>query len=292
VTGLTSGTAYTFTVTSGNADGSSAASAPSNSVTPTTASVPTAPTAVAAQGDSKSAIVSWTAPSSDGGSPISSYTVTPFIGAAAQPTTSVGGSGTSAVVGGLTNETSYTFTVSATNVAGTSAASAATTAVVPRASIFELATPAIIDASDTGSVNLGVKFRSDVSGSVTGVRFYKAAANTGTHVGSLWSSTGTLLAQGTFSGETGSGWQALMFSSPVAITANTTYVVSYLAPNGHYSVTSGGFGLGGIDNPPLHGLPDSLSSNGVYAYGSATTFPASTFNAGNYWVDLLFTAGA
>jgi hypothetical protein len=292
MTGLTGGTTYTFTVTSANADGSSVASAPSNAVTPTTASAPTAPTGVAAQGDSKSAIVSWTPPSSDGGSPISSYTVTPFIGAAAQPATSTDGSATSAVVSGLTNGTSYTFKVSATNVAGTSPVSGATTAVVPRSSIFELGTPAIVDAADTGSVNLGVKFQSDVSGSVTGVRFYKATANTGTHVGSLWSSTGTLLGQGTFSGETASGWQALTFSSPVAINANTTYVVSYLAPNGHYSVTSGGFGLAGIDNPPLHGLANSLSSNGVYAYGSTTTFPSSTFNAGNYWVDLLFAAGA
>ena len=32
-----------------------------------------------------------------------------------------------------------------------------------------------------------MKFQSDFAGSVTGVRFYKAAANTGTHVGSLWS---------------------------------------------------------------------------------------------------------
>jgi hypothetical protein len=291
MTGLTGGTTYTFTVTATNADGSSTASAPSNPVTPTTASPPTVPTGVAAQGDSRSAIVRWTAPGSDGGSQITSYTVTPFIGAAAQPATSVGGSATSAVVAGLTNGTSYTFKVSAANGAGTSPASDATTAVVPRTSIFELGTPATIDAGDAGAVNLGVKFRSDVAGSVTGVRFYKATANTGTHVGSLWSATGTLLAQGTFTGETASGWQALTFSSQVAIDANTVYVVSYLAPKGHYSVTGGGFGLGSVDNAPLHGLADSISSNGVYAYGAAPAFPVNSFNAGNYWVDLLLAPG-
>ena len=96
---------------------------------------------------------------------------------------------------------------------------------------------------------LGVKFTADVAGSVTGVRFYKAAANTGTHVGALWSADRQLLAQGTFSGESASGWQTVTFATPVPITAGTTYVASYLAPNGHYSVTSGGLRLGADRQP-------------------------------------------
>ena len=52
-----------------------------------------------------------------------------------------------------------------------------------------------------------MKFRSDVAGQVTGVRFYKGSGNTGTHIGNLWSSTGTLLASATFTGESASGWQ-------------------------------------------------------------------------------------
>ena len=51
--------------------------------------------------------------------------------------------------------------------------------------------------SNDGPVTLGVKFRSDVSGSVTGIRFYKGAGNNGTHIGVLYSSTGTPLAQAT-----------------------------------------------------------------------------------------------
>jgi len=289
MTGLTAGTAYTFTVTAANADGTGPASTASNAVTPTAATTPAAPTAVSARADSTSALVGWTPPTSDG--TILSYTVTPFIGAAAQPTTSASGSATSVVVAGLTNGTSYTFRVSATNAAGASPMSAATGSVVPRHSIFELGTPATIDDGDTGSVNLGVKFQSDVAGSVTGVRFYKAPANTGAHVGSLWSSGGSLLAQGTFTNETPAGWQVLEFSSPVAINAGTVYLVSYLAPNGHYSATPAGFGLGAINNPPLHGLADSTTPNGVYAYGSSSTFPTSSFNAGNYWVDVLFAPG-
>ncbi len=56
-------------------------------------------------------------------------------------------------------------------------------------------------------VELGVKFRADQDGFVTGIRFYKGSGNTGTHTGSLWSSSGTRLATVTFTGETGTGWQ-------------------------------------------------------------------------------------
>ena len=84
-------------------------------------------------------------------------------------------------------------------------------------------------------MELGVKFTSDTSGHITGIRFYKASTNTGTHVGNLWSSTGTLLASANFSGETASGWQQVNFSTPVAITDNTVYVGSYHANGGHYS---------------------------------------------------------
>ncbi|WP_237563610.1 DUF4082 domain-containing protein [Arthrobacter sp. H-02-3] len=133
-----------------------------------------------------------------------------------------------------------------------------------------------------------MKFRSDVAGTVTGVRFYKGSSNTGTHTGHLWSASGTLLASVTFSGETASGWQQASFSSPVSITANTTYVVSYQAPNGFYSANSGYFSSA-ADNVPLHGLASGTDgANGVYNYG-ATAFPTSSYNNTNYWVDVIFS---
>ena len=54
-------------------------------------------------------------------------------------------------------------------------------------------------AATPSAVELGVEFKADLDGSITGVRFYKATANTGTHIGNLWTTTGTLLARGTFS---------------------------------------------------------------------------------------------
>ena len=111
----------------------------------------------------------------------------------------------------------------------------------PLFSIFESSSPATPDAGDASSVILGLKFTADRDGSVAGVRFYKSAANTGTHVGALWAADGTPLRSATFSSETASGWQTVLFSTPVAVTAGTTYVVSYLAPNGHYAAAGGAF---------------------------------------------------
>lgn len=152
--------------------------------------------------------------------------------------------------------------------------------------------PVVVDAKDGSAVELGLKFRSDMSGVVTGVRFYKATTNTGTHVGHLWSSTGTLLASVTFTGESASGWQQATFSSPVTIAPNTTYIVSYYAPVGHYSADSGYFTSQGFDNAPLHALANTVSADGVYLYTKTTTggFPTNTYSSTNYWVDVLFAA--
>ncbi len=292
ITGLTPGSAYTFRVKAANLSGSSVESGPSAPVTPTATDTPSAPSQVVAEADSTSAIVRWNEPADDGGSEITGYRVTPYVGTAAQASTVVGGSVAKTQITGLANGSEYSFRVAAVNSAGTGATSGASNTVTPKASIFELAAPATVDAGETSSVVLGVKFTAGVSGAVTGVRFYKAPANTGTHVGALWpAGGGSPLATGTFSGETTSGWQVLTFPTPVPITAGTTYVASYLAPNGHYSVTSAGF-ANPFDNPPLHAVPNATSSNGVYAYSASSVFPTSTWNANNYWVDVLFEPGS
>jgi hypothetical protein len=136
-------------------------------------------------------------------------------------------------------------------------------------------------------VELGLKFSSDVATTVTGVRFYKSTANTGAHTGSLWTTGGTRLATVTFSSESASGWQTAKFSSPVAIAADTTYIVSYHTSVGHYSDTNGYFANGGTDSGTLHALSNSAAAgNGVYVYG-ASAFPNQTYKSTNYWVDVL-----
>jgi hypothetical protein len=153
------------------------------------------------------------------------------------------------------------------------------------------AVPSSADNGPDSPVEVGVKFTSSSNGTITGVRFYKSNANTGTHVGNLWSSTGALLASATFTNETGSGWQQVNFSSPVAIAANTTYVASYHATVGHYSADLGFFSTSGANNPPLQALASSMNGgNGVYMYGSNSSFPNNTYDGANYWVDVVFSA--
>jgi hypothetical protein len=148
--------------------------------------------------------------------------------------------------------------------------------------------PSVIDTGDTNPVEVGVKFKADSNGSITGLRFYKSRANIGTHVGHIWSASGALLGSATFSGESGSGWQQVNFATPINVTANTIYVASYFAPSGHYSANVNGL-LNGINSPPLHALANGVSgSNGVRRYSSKGGFPSIGYNAINYWVDVVY----
>ncbi|MCE2771265.1 MAG: fibronectin type III domain-containing protein [Saprospiraceae bacterium] len=127
VTGLTNGTAYTFTVIATNAVGNSLASSTSTAVTPVAPiTAPGAPTSVVATAGNASASVAFTAPASNGGSAITGYTITSSPG-------SITATGATSPINvtGLTNGTAYTFAVIATNAVGNSVASAASTAVTP-----------------------------------------------------------------------------------------------------------------------------------------------------------------
>ena len=128
VTGLTAGTSYTFSVTATNSYGTSSASTPSGAVTPTSA-VPSAPTNVSALAGNATATVSWSAAIANG-SAIATYTVTSLPAGGSCTTSS-----TSCVISSLRNGTAYTFSVTATNLVGTGAASIASNAVTPVAPV-------------------------------------------------------------------------------------------------------------------------------------------------------------
>jgi len=180
---------------------------------------------------------------------------------------------------------SQTITVNNANVTGVSFSSFPT---CPCSLWTNSTVPGTVSANDPNQVELGVRFTSDVAGFITGIRFYKGSTNTGTHIGNLWSNTGTLLATATFSNETASGWQQVSFATPVAISANTPYVASYHTTSGNYSYTQNFF-TSAFNNPPLHGVQNGSSSgaNGVYIYG-ASAFPTGTYLSANYYVDVVF----
>jgi hypothetical protein len=156
-------------------------------------------------------------------------------------------------------------------------------APAPGVSIFsDTATPANPAWQDGAAVQLGVRFAASVAGSITGIRFYKAAGDAGTHTAYLWSATGTQLASASFTSETASGWQDVYFPTPVAITAGTEYRASYYTTNATYAID-----LNGLTDPVVNGPLSTIANGGSYTYSK--NFPNNTVSH-NYWVDVHFVA--
>ena len=245
VTGLSAGQTYYFASRACDQTGT-ACSAFSNEVsatipgTPPPLSITTASLPNGTAGAAYSATLAAT-----GGAGPYSWTIT----TGALPDGLTLNSATGAIGGKPTAVATSSFTVKVSDSASHAATKALSLSVAATPTTVTIwpttAVPASVDGGADSSVELGVKFRSDVAGTITGIRFYKASANTGTHVGNLWSSTGTKLATATFTNETASGWQQVNFATPVAITANTVYVASYHANTGHYSADVNGFATEG-----------------------------------------------
>jgi uncharacterized repeat protein (TIGR01451 family) len=148
ITGLTNGVAVEFAVQACNASGCSPFSIASIPVTPQALTVPGAPSGVVASSGNASSAIAWTAPANNGGSQILSYTVTSKPGAL---TVTVPATQTGVNFTGLTNGTTYTFTVHATNATGNSAESApsnAVTLVAPQGAdlAITMSSPATVNA--------------------------------------------------------------------------------------------------------------------------------------------------
>jgi hypothetical protein len=130
------------------------------------------------------------------------------------------------------------------------------------------------------SLEMGVKVQVTAAARIEAIRFHKDPNETGTHVGRVWSSTGTLLATTTFSGETASGWQQQALATPLPLTAGQTYVVS-VGLNSRFGMTGGGLAAQRVSGP-LRSVTDNR--NGVWA-NAAGDFPTNTWGSSNYFVD-------
>jgi hypothetical protein len=163
VSGLTNGTTYTFRVAAKNVAGTGAQSSDSHAVTPQT--VPDAPSRASATAAAGQATVSWVAPASDGGSPLTGYVVTRYVGGLAYGTSNVGVV-TQTTVSGLANGTTYTFRVAAKNAIGTGAKSDDSNAVTLDASRLTLTvtksgTGAGTVTSSVGAISCGASCSGD-----------------------------------------------------------------------------------------------------------------------------------
>jgi hypothetical protein len=145
---------------------------------------------------------------------------------------------------------------------------------------------------DGSSVNVGMKFRSEVAGVATGVRFYKLPGNTGNVSAHIYDAdTRIPVGSAFYTAGTDEGWKQVNFATPVPLVAGKNYVVSYFAPNGNYAITWDYF-TNALAKRPLTALADgdlSGGRNSVYFYAPHAAFPwEPDGRATNYWVDVVF----
>jgi hypothetical protein len=131
------------------------------------------------------------------------------------------------------------------------------------------------------SLELGVKIEVTQAARLMAIRFWKDLAETGQHVGRVWTTGGTMLGGTTFAGESGSGWQEQVLATPIALTPGQRYVVS-IGYNAAFGMTGGSSLRDGLTSGPLKSVVDN--ANGVYS-DAAGTFPTQSWYHGNYFVD-------
>jgi hypothetical protein len=157
--------------------------------------------------------------------------------------------------------------------------------------IFTTQKPAVTGARDGVEYELGMRFSSAKDGQIKAIRFYKSPGETGAHTGKIYSASGQILAQVSFSAETacvtGSGcWQQQALSAPLSIAAGTEYVVSVNTGNQYYVATNYG-----LDAPVVSGdLTTAVGGNGVY--GPVGSKPGNSYQNSNYFRDVVFAASS
>jgi hypothetical protein len=158
--------------------------------------------------------------------------------------------------------------------------------VYPEQTIFTSQTPAVIE-DFVGGGELGIKFQADIAGEIRAIKYWRSNSpvEPTPHTGRIWSSSGVLLASVLFASETSSGWQRQNLTTPLAILANTIYVVSVNA-NSYYGVTTGE-----LNSPIVNGNLRTIAgeTNGV-SNSTAGQFPTEAIpgTTGNYFRDVVF----
>jgi streptogramin lyase len=251
VSGLTNGRTYTCTVTTSNSVGASAPSSPSNAVVP--AEVPGAPTIGTATSGDGTVTVRWTAPTNNGGSAITGYVVTSYIGSESQDTWMFNGAATSGELGGNDYGTTYTFKVAAKNATGTGLQSAASNPITVGAPAAPTAVKALSGSTTAATGSLTVTF---VNGSNNGSAITRQTAT-------CVSSNGGVTRTGVHTGA------AAAPISVAAVTTGKTYTCSVKATNAR------GVGAASAASLPVIVGSPAPPTNVVAKSGSTTTATGS-----------------
>jgi hypothetical protein len=256
---------------------------------PAPATVPGAPTIGTATAGNARATVTFTAPASDGGSPITGFSVQPFIaGVPAGAARPAGVGTTSVLVDGLTNGTAYQFQVSAVNVAGTSSPSAVSNTVTPAAAVTVPGAPAILGTPTRGNGSAIVAWTAPVNGGspITGYSVRVANAATNVQIGTLRSAA---------AGATSLTVTGLTNGTAVQFQVQATNA----AGTGAFSVPSAAVTPAAIAGVPLIGAPTRGNTSATARWtasapnGSAITgYTVRVVNAANAQVGALRTAAA
>lgn len=199
------------------------------------------------------------------------------------------------ILSNATGATDWNLIINGTTYNDISVGETITTITPPTENIWPASAPTSTFENDGQPVEVGLKFRSAVNGLVKGIRFFRPST-AGTYTGRLYLKTGansgTQMAVVTFPVAPADQWQEALFTAPVQISANTTYVVTYHSSSGDYRSTSGYFTSSGVTNGNLTALAEGVDgSNGIYDHQiSGGTYPTSSFSSSNYWIDPLFVA--
>lgn len=244
VTGLTNGTSYVFRVAAQNSAGTGAFSTASAPVTPRT--TPAAPTSVSGTPANSQVALSWTAPSSTGGSAITDYIVQVSSDSGATWTTFNDGTATTAstTVTGLTNGLAHTFRVAAQNAAGIGTYSTGSTAVVPRTVPSR---PTELTGTASGG-QVSLSWTAPASDGGSPITDYVVQYNT--HNGSGWTTWRTFV----------DGISAATTATVTGLTNGTRYVFRVAAKN------AAGAGLYAANSPDF--VPRTLTGVATLSTGS------------------------